>query len=193
MNKADFIKELDKRLKYIPKEDREDAVEYYTELISDMELDDAADVSERLGTPKEAAKKIIDECTEKHVQAYEEKKTVKGNAMVVWLTIIGLLSLPVSLPLAIVVLALAFAVIVVALSVLISLIATAVSLVLSGIMCLVVMWLAPGIAEKAIVFGMGLFSLALGTLACFGLFYLIRWMIRKIFRRDGRKVKENEE
>ena len=34
MNKNAFIKELSKRLRYIPKEDREDAVEYYTELMT---------------------------------------------------------------------------------------------------------------------------------------------------------------
>ena len=68
MNKEGFIKELDKRLKYIPKEDREDAIEYYTELISDMGLDEAHDITERLGSPKECAKKILDECTQVSLQ-----------------------------------------------------------------------------------------------------------------------------
>ena len=43
MNRADYIKELGKRLKYIPKEDRDDAIEYYTELISDMGIDENED------------------------------------------------------------------------------------------------------------------------------------------------------
>ena len=61
MNRADFVKELDKRLKYIPKEDREDAIEYYTELISDMGLGENDDVAAKLGSPKEVAKQIVDE------------------------------------------------------------------------------------------------------------------------------------
>ena len=192
MNKAEFIKELDKRLKYIPKEDREDAVEYYTGLISDMELDDAADVTEKLGTPKEVAKTIIDECGQKHEEAYEENKTVKGHATVVWLSILGLLSLPLSLPIAIVVLALVFAIIVVVITFLLTLAVTAIALVLGGAASLAIMWLAPGFAQKMVVLGMGLVSLAIGVLMCIGVFYLTRLIIRGIFRRNRKDKKETE-
>lgn len=192
MNKAEYLKELEKRLKYIPKEDREDALEYYTELISDMELDDAADVIEKLGTPKDVAKKIVDECGEKAEQAYEENKTVKGHATVVWLSILGALSLPLSLPLAIVVLALAFSFIVVIVSILLTLAVTAFALVVGGVGSLVVMWAAPGIAQKLVILGMGLVSLAFGVLMGIGVFYLTRLIIRGIFRRNRKDKKETE-
>ena len=193
MNKEGFIKELDKRLKYIPGEDREDAIEYYTELISDMGLDEAQDITERLGSPKECAKKILDECTQKHVDEYEENKTVKGHATVVWLTIIGVLSLPVSLPLAIAVIVIALALVIVAFSVLLSLAVAAVALVFSGLVALIAMWLAPGFSQKLVVFGMGLASLGLGTLIGFGVYMLMRIIVRKIFRRDTNVVKETEQ
>ena len=192
MNKEGFIKELDKRLKYIPKEDREDAIEYYTELISDMGLDEAQDITERLGSPKECAKKILDECTQKHVDEYEENKTVKGHATVVWLTIIGVLSLPVSLPLAVAVIIIALALVIVAFSVLLSLAVSAVALVFSGLVALIAMWLAPGFSQKMVVFGMGLAALGLGTLIGFGVYMLVRLIVRKIFRRDTKVVKETE-
>lgn len=192
MNKADFLKELEKRLKYIPKEDREDAVEYYTELISDMELDDAADVTEKLGSAKDVARTIVDECGQKAEQAYEEKKTVKGHATAVWLSILGLLSLPLSLPLAIIVLALVFTVIVVIISLLLSLAVTAFALVIGGVGSLVIMWMAPGLAQKLVVLGMGLVSLSLGALMCFGVFYLTRLIIRGVFRRNRKDKKETE-
>lgn len=191
MNRTEYIKELEKRLKYIPKEDKDDAVEYYTELISDMGLDETEDVESKLGSPKDAAKKILDECTQKHVDKYEEHKTVKGHATVVWLSILGILSLPLSLPLAIVVLALAFSLIIVVISLLIGLAAAAVSLVFGGLSCLVIMWMAEGIAQKAVVFGSGLCCLALGTLMCIGVCYLVRLIGQKIFRRNSKK--ENEQ
>ena len=193
MNKAEFIKELEKRLKYIPKEDREDAIEYYNELISDMELDEAADVTDRLGTPKDVAKTIVDECGQKAEQAYEEKKTVKGHATAVWLSVLGLLSLPLSLPLAIVVLALVFSLIVIIISVLLSLAVTALALVIGGVGSLVIMWAAPGVAQKLVVLGMGLICLAMGVLMCFGVFYLTRLIIRGVFRRNRKDKKETEE
>ena len=193
MNKEGFIKELDKRLKYIPGEDREDAIEYYTELISDMGLDEAQDITERLGSPKECAKKILDECTQKHVDEYEENKTVKGHATVVWLTIIGVLSLPVSLPLAVAVIVIALALVIVAFSVILSLAVAAVALVFSGLVALIAMWLAPGFSQKLVVFGMGLAALGLGTLIGFGVYMLMRIIVRKIFRRDTNVVKETEQ
>ena len=185
MNKTAYIKELNKRLRYIPKEDREDAVAYYTELMADMGFDDTEDVTGRLGSAKEAAKNILAECTQKHVDDYAENKTVKGHATVVWLTVLGALSLPISLPLAIVVLALAIVIIAVGLSLLISLAATAISLVVSGLACMIIMFLAPGVAQKAAVFGTGLCALGLGSLIGYGVFALVRFLFRKIFRRNA--------
>ena len=191
MNKAAYIKELDKRLKYIPKEDREDAIEYYTELMSDMGLDEAEDVEASLGSAKEAAKKILDECTNKHIEAYEEKKTLKGHATVVWLSILGALSLPVSLPLAAVVLVLAIALVVVIIALLIVFAAVSFSLVVSGLAGFVIMWMAPGV-QKLAVLGYGLCALGAGSLMGFGLFVLIRMIFRKIFKKRDNVTQEEK-
>ncbi|MBO4901986.1 MAG: DUF1700 domain-containing protein [Lachnospiraceae bacterium] len=188
MNKNAFIKELSKRLRYIPKEDREDAVEYYTELMSDMGFDETEDVTVRLGTAKDAAKKILDDCTQKHADDYAEKKTLKGHATVVWLSVLGVMSLPVSLPLAIIVLAFAITMIVVVLTLLISFAVVALSLVFAGLACLAGVFIAPGI-QKLTVFGTGLASLGIGFLLGYGLFALIRALFRKMFRRDKAESK----
>ncbi|MBQ6575056.1 MAG: DUF1700 domain-containing protein [Lachnospiraceae bacterium] len=192
MNKAEFIRELERRLKYIPKDDRTDAVEYYAELLSDMEVDDTEDVTERIGSAKDAAKKILNECTQKHIDEYEENKTVKGHATVVWLSILGVLSLPLSVPLAIVVFAIAFSLFVVFISLVIAFVAAGIALVAGGIASLVFMWMAPGFGQKMVMLGMGLCSLATGVLMGFGVFYLVRALIGKIFRRNGIRSKENE-
>ncbi len=191
MNKAAYLKELDKRLKYIPKEDREDALEYYTELMSDMGLDEAEDVEASLGSAKEAAKKILDECTNKHIEAYEEKKTLKGHATVVWLSILGALSLPVSLPLAAAVLVIAVALVIVIVALLIVFAAVSFSLVLSGLAGFVIMWMAPGV-QKLAVLGYGLCALGLGSLMGFGLFVLIRMIFRKIFKKRENLTQEEK-
>ena len=192
MNRSQFLNELGRRLKYIPKEDREDAIEYYTELMSDMELDDSEDVTAKLGTAKDAAKKILDECTQKHVDSYEENKTVKGQAMIVWLSILSLISLPVSLPLSILVLSLAFAGIIVIISLMIALAATGISLLFSGIARLVAMWMASEAALKVVIFGTGLCILSVGILICLGLYYLIKALIRRLFRKNTGYKKETE-
>ncbi|MCR5688473.1 MAG: DUF1700 domain-containing protein [Lachnospiraceae bacterium] len=190
MNRTEYIKELSRRLKYIPGEDREDAIEYYNELMSDMGIGEADDVSEKLENPKDAAKKILEECTKKHVDEYEENKTAKGRATIAWLYVLGALSLPLSLPLAIVVLVLAFALVIVIASLFISFAATAVALVAAGLASFVFMWTAPGIAQKMVIFGMGITSLALGVLIGFGIYYGARALIRVTFRRKRSKTEE---
>ncbi len=183
MNKSAYIKELEKRLKYIPREDREDAVAYYTELMADMGVDETEDVEARLGSAKDAAKQIIDEATDKHIEAYQEKKSFKGHATVVWLTILGILSLPLSLPLAAVVLVLAVAMIVVCIAVLISLAAAAIGLFVGGLGSLIIAFFAPGFTQKLVVFGTGLAAVAIGGLLGYGVFALTRLLVRAIFRK----------
>ncbi len=181
MNKTAFIKELNKRLRYIPGEDRQDAVEYYTELMADMGFDETEDVIPRLGSPKDAAKKILDECTQKHVDEYAQKKTVKGHATVVWLSVLGVLSLPLSLPLAVVILVLAVAIIAVVISVLVSLAAASIALVVSGLISLGALFAVPGFTQKMVVLGTSFIALGLGSLIGYGLFVLIRLIYRKLF------------
>ncbi len=188
MNKTEYINELGKRLKYLPKEDRDDAIEYYNELISDMGFNDTEDVAAKLGSAKDTAKKILDECTQKHVEEYNENKNPKSRATVIWLTILGILSLPVSVPLAITVLVLAFAVIVVILALIFAISVTGLALTVAGAFAMATSFAAPGLAQTAVVFGVGTCSLGLGILVCFGVFFLIRGIIRKIFRRNASKA-----
>ena len=49
MNKTEFLKALTKQLKYLPKEDREDAISYYSEYFEDSGIDDNEDVALRFG------------------------------------------------------------------------------------------------------------------------------------------------
>lgn len=69
MNKTEFIKQLEKRLRRLPKEDREYAIRYYEEYFEEMGADDSTDVTSTLGTPNEIAREIIATCTEKHMDA----------------------------------------------------------------------------------------------------------------------------
>ena len=193
MNRTEFIGELQKRLKYIPAEDREDAIEYYTELMSDMGFDETQDVTEKLGSAKDAAKKILDECTQKHVEEYDKNKSIKGHATVVWLWILGALSLPLSLPLAIVVLALAISAIAIVVTVFITIAASSVALVCGGLVSFYAMFKAPSMAQGAVIFGMGLVLVSSGVLMGFGIFYLVRAIFRRIFRRDRQKIKEEDQ
>ena len=61
MNKKEFMGSLEKQLKYLPKEDREDALNYDSEYIDDYNFAENEDISAKLGKPKDIAKNIINQ------------------------------------------------------------------------------------------------------------------------------------
>jgi uncharacterized membrane protein len=183
MNKQQFLQELDRRLKLIPADDRQDAIEYYDGYISDMELPEGADVVASLGTPKEVAKNIIEQCTQKHIENTAEQKTVKGKATVVWLTILGVLALPLSLPLGIMVMAIVFAVLITIVAVVFALIVSAVAIAASGFFSIFWGLFVPGFAQKLFTIGAGLMISGLSILLVYGLVLLIRTVSHNIYRK----------
>lgn len=188
MNKQQYLSELSNRLKGIPKEDRDDALNYYEELMGDMELSDNEDVTLRLGTPKEVAREIIDNTTVKYVEeASTSKKKVKSTGTVIWLTILGILSAPVSLPLAIVAFAIVLTLVITLLVIYLSLFATAIALVGGGLFTVGMALFAPGFMSKIAWIGAGLVAVGLGILLGFGLIVLIRLIVSGIGHKKSAK------
>lgn len=187
MNKTEFIIELENRLKYIPKEDRDDAISYYNEYLSEMEIGPSDDITAKLGTPKEVAKEILNNVTTKAIEAQKETKSVKGSGKIVWLVILGIASLPVSLPLAIAALVVVIAVLITVFAVVLAFVAAAVAIFFAGIVALFGGFTIPGIANKLAISGFGALLLGLGVFATFGsieLFKLVIKLIGKIFNKN---------
>ena len=194
MTKQEYLSDLANRLKGLPKEDRDDAILYYEELIGDMELTDGEDVSLRIGTPKEVAREIIQNSTVKYAEEISENpKNVKSTGKVIWLSILGILSAPVALPLAIVLFAVALVLVITLLVIYISFFATAIALVVGGFISVVTSFMAPGFMNKITSLGMGLLGLSLGILFGWGLVLLVRVIIKGIGRKKSKKGNLNYE
>lgn len=186
MNKEAFLKELEKRLRYIPAEDRQDAIEYYEGYISDMGLTEDEDVVSKLGSPREVAKNILADCTQKHIDKAEESKTVKSKATVVWLTVLGVLSLPVSLPLAIAVIAVVLALGIALLAVVLSLIAAAIGVAVGGVAAIFWGFFVPGIGQKLFTIGTGLALTGGAVLIGFLVAAIVRGIKNITYRRRSK-------
>lgn len=189
MNRAEFLKELEKKLKLIPKEDREDAIAYYDEYIGDSGLDDDADVTALLGTPKEVAGKIIDECKEKHAEQQKEKKTVKGTATTLWLVIIGILSLPLSLPIAIVAIVLALVLAIVVLVIVLTIGIVGAALSIGGVLAVVGAFftVSAGVGGIITMIGLGCLGIGAGAFVIIGTVKLVKLIGRGIAAAASKK------
>lgn len=178
MNSSEFLKDLEYRLRLIPQDDRNDAVEYYKEYINDMELGENDNVEAILGTPKEVASKIIGDCTQKVIDNQKEKKTVKGTGAVIWFIILAIFSLPISLPLAIVAIAVVLVVVIVVFALLIALLAMVAAIIIGGfsMIPMSLMW-AGSLGQKLFFSGIGIMATVLGIVLINLLFKFIGFIV----------------
>lgn len=190
MNKKRFLEELGRQLKHLPAEDKVDAIQYYTEYLEEMELSDDANVVEILGTPKEVAREIIGNCTEKHLEEHKEKAGVKSSFTLIWLIILGICASPIAIPL--VAIALLIIAVLVAAGVIMvgSFIFAGIAVALVGVMYLMISFVAIGFFSKLKCIGMGLILLSLGILFVFGIVKLSQLCIRFVAWLFSRKRKD---
>ena len=165
MTKVEYLAKLDKYLRKLPKEDYQEAMDYFSEYFEEAGPENEAQVIAELGTPKEAARDIISRLHNEKI--IDQEKTPKSRVSMVWLAILAILSAPVTLPLAlflflavITILALGVAAIAVVLSL-------GVAFLTSGIYMLFDSWsyLNISFSATALSFGLGLLALGLSLLA----------------------------
>ena len=180
MNKQTFLQELDYRLRHMPDEDKFDAIEYYSEYIDDLNLPPECDICVHLGSPKEVARQIIADTTEKKIDEQQEKKTTKGFGSILWLVILGIFASPIALPLAIAAIAIIFAGVVTIGSIIFAFGVSGFACVISGVFVSIVSITATGIAQKFIVLGCGLFVIGLGIMFLLGTAALARTLVSLI-------------
>ena len=165
MTKVEYLAKLDKYLRKLPKEDYQEAMDYFSEYFEEAGPENEAQVIAELGTPKEAARDIISRLLDEKI--IDQEKTPKSRVSMVWLAILAILSAPVTLPLAlflflavITILALGVAAIAVVLSL-------GVAFLTSGIYMLFDSWpyLNISFSATALSFGLGLLALGLSLLA----------------------------
>ena len=200
MDKQAFMNELEYRLRHLTDEDKLDALEYYSEYIDDLNVGPQGDVCVHLGTPKEVARQIIAQTTERKIEEQQEKKTTKGFGSILWLAILGIFASPIAFPLALAAVIIVISFIIVLGSIVFSFGVAGVACVISGIAATAGSIITVGIAEKFLVAGGGLVVTGLGILfilATIGLSKLIVKVISGIIRgiaskHSGRKQKRND-
>lgn len=103
MNKESYINSLKTKLNGLPQEDINDAVRYCEEYFDEAGEENFEKAAEELGSPTKFANMIKADLAYKNINKESDepvtRKQSKSNAKNVWLIILGILSLPISLPL----------------------------------------------------------------------------------------------
>lgn len=194
MNKTQYLEELRKYLKRVPKQDLDDALEYYIEYFEDAGEENEQKIIEELGSPKELAKRIIIECVDKNFNE-ETEVSVEGETkknkkdLSVWLILAAVFALPLSpilFALLIVLVVLVFTLFVV----LVALILSFGGVVLSGIFAFIVGVIAVFATSPTgglLLMGLGLAFVGLGGILV-ALLYTLTELFVKALVKGGKKL-----
>jgi uncharacterized membrane protein len=158
MNRNEFINELKHRLRRLPHDEYQNAVNYYEEYLDEAGAQNEAAAIAALGSPAAVASKIIGEYAVVSAQPPPVTETKRSNALLI--TLIAIFASPIALPVA-----LAFVGLIIAVAaVFFAFFVTGGALAVSGIAVLLVsLWaFTQGVATGLFYFGMGLFIFALG-------------------------------
>ena len=180
MTKTEYMKVLSKKLRRLPKEDYERAVEYFEEYFEDAGLENEQKAIEDLGTPEEAARELIMDLAEEN--ADKPPKTVKRGMRAIWIGILGICAAPIALPLALVFIILIACAFLVVFCVLLCIVIAGVSVAAGGIISAIAgaAVLFQSFADGICNLGFGLGCFGAGLLFTYGSILLFGWTVRKL-------------
>lgn len=111
MNKEEYLKKLRSKIKKLPQEEIEAALDYYEEYFEEAGEDSTEAVIKRLGSPSYAASQIMADYAVKDID--NETKTAKKSVSSIWLIIMAIFAAPIGLPLLLAVILLIFTLVIV--------------------------------------------------------------------------------
>ena len=197
MTKTEYMKILTHNLRRLPKEDYDRAIEYFEEYFAEAGPENEQQAIADLGSPDEAAKALIVDLAAQNIK--EKPKSMKGGLSALWIAVLAVCSAPVTLPIAICLLAVIAVVLFCVGIALFCVVISAVAVAASGILTLFggIVLLFRSLGDGLCNIGLGLFSTGLGILFVYGAILLFKWLIRKAsvslgkITKGGRRNEKN--
>lgn len=196
MSKEEYLNQLHKYLRKLPRQDYEDAMEYFTEYFQETDEEGAAELMKELGTPKEAARELMANLLDKKIEEHQNYETdgytraeKKGSGKhVIWIALLVLFATPVGAPLLVALAAVVLSLVVCMLAILLCVVLLAACLVIIGgkIIARGILAVPISMSGFAMLTGSGLLSMGAGILGVLLCIYLCKWssmLIAKLVRR----------
>ena len=103
MTRTEYLAELEKYLKKLPRKDYQEAMDYFTEYFDEVGPEGEAAAIADLGSPKEAAHEIMLNLLDKKVEEdNQDSSSSKNTKNIVQIAILSILAAPLAIPLFIV-------------------------------------------------------------------------------------------
>ena len=162
LTKEEYLAQLKKYLKRLPKEDYNNAMDYFTECFEDV------------GTPKEAAYEILD-------NLITEKRKDPDTPIwkIIFLTFLSICAAPIGGALALTIIALALAGVLVIVAGLLAIFSFGIAFVLVGGKLFIrgIIAITASLSGASLISGAGLFSIGISILAILAVFCFCKWIV----------------
>ncbi|EHJ51563.1 DUF1700 domain-containing protein [Streptococcus macacae] len=117
MTRTEYLKQLDKYLRRLPQEEYQEAMEHFREYFDEAGPEQEIAVIDDLGSPKEAARNILNSLLDKGL---EKSLYSKNTKQIIWIAILAISAAPIALPLIAALLVLILAIFAVGLSIILT-------------------------------------------------------------------------
>lgn len=196
MNKNTFLSELSRKLRGLPRQECDEALNYYNEYFLDAGIGDMDDVTPLVGTVDEVADRIREECTDKQIDKVNEEGGIKNSTTAIWLIIIGIFAAPIAFPVALTIAILAFTLVIVAGSIILALLISAFAIFIVGLVLIPSVFWCSTFAQGLVLLGIAFVLIGLGGLMLIAFFKLGQLLVKaliSLFRGIAKKRKANKE
>lgn len=199
MNKEAYLKKLKGKLKKLPTEEVDEALDYYHEYFEEAGENNTDQVIRKLGSPAHVASQILADYAVKGLE--NEPESTKKGISAIWFILLAIFASPIALPLLIAVFSLVLAVVIVCGAFIFAFFTCIVALILSGIVSVVMGFsvLAQHWQTSLFYIGVGLTATGLGIVLFSPLILvtksasigLAKWL-KNVFDEMARRRKEEK-
>lgn len=171
MENNSYIHKLTRQLSQLSDSERADVIDFYSEYIMDANLTTEDEIVQKLGTPKQLARKILADYSIRAIDAEDQKTSnhkseprSKRNIRMIWLVILALMASPIAIPLLLALIAVLFAFMVAIAGVIIGTIVGVIAIAVAGIACIIGGLLISPTSIATCVFFIGIGLSAIGIM-----------------------------
>ncbi len=198
MTKNEYMVELRQKLKRLPKDNFDQAIDYFEEYFAEAGEENVAQAIEDLGSPQLAADQIVRDFAVDNSVKGEAKKDVRKGIDGVWIVILAICASPIAFPFALAAVVLMFAFLLVVISLLLSFGLSGVAFVLTAPIALVgaIMMITKSIPVALVCLGTALVTAGAGILIIYASYLMIRkflyWVVLTFGKKFAKGGRDNE-
>jgi len=188
MTKHEYLEQLRKELRRLPKEEVERAVNYYEEYFDEAGEENFESTAEELGPPASIAPQILKDAAILSIK--EPAKSVKSSAQAVWMVILAIFAAPIGLPIGFALVVTIGALAVAVLAVIAAVVLAFVVMIASGVVTIAtsLVFVFTNGVEGIMPLGAGMAAMGTGIIGLYLIVVCGKWILLGIARLFQRRI-----